>query len=52
MDRNKIHVKGSPPKQPDTFISHPNLTPEEREERIRKADEESRKLTDWPNPDQ
>ena len=29
-------------------ISHPDMTPEEREEELQRLKEESDKLTDWP----
>lgn len=32
----------------DVVILHPEKTPEEREEEIKKLEEESRKLTEWP----
>lgn len=32
----------------DVVILHPEKTPEEREEAVRRADEESKKLTEWP----
>lgn len=32
----------------DVVISHPDMTPEEREEELQRLKEESDKLTDWP----
>lgn len=32
----------------DVVVSHPDMTPEEREEELQRLKEESDKLTDWP----
>lgn len=32
----------------DVILSKPDLTPEEREEELKRLKEESDKLTDWP----
>lgn len=32
----------------DVVISHPDMTPEEREEELERLKEESEKLTEWP----
>lgn len=32
----------------DVIITHPDMTPEEREEELQRLKEESEKLTDWP----
>ena len=32
----------------DVVVTHPDMTPEEREEEIRRAEEERAKLEEWP----
>lgn len=32
----------------DVIVSHPDMTPEEREKEIQRLDEESDKLKEWP----
>ena len=32
----------------DVVVTHQDMTPEEREEEIRRAEEESAKLEEWP----
>lgn len=32
----------------DVILSNPDLTPEEREEELKRLEEESDKLTEWP----